>query len=78
VELPGTPNFCPLIYKISQLEEYIASKFQNQKNTHINSMHNEVMQRAASFLLLKDTKASFTIDYYRYFDATKQAEFLFD
>jgi hypothetical protein len=78
VELPGIPNFCPLIYKISQLEEYIASKFQNQKNTHINSMHNEVMQRAASFLLLKDTKASFTIDYYRYFDATKQAEFLFD
>ena len=60
--LPGTPDFCPLIYKTSKLEEYIASKFQDQKNTYINSIHKEVMQRAASFLLLKDSKASFTIE----------------
>ena len=60
--LPGTPDFCPLIYKTSKLEEYITSNFQNQKNTYINSIHKEVMQRAASFLLLKDSKASFTIE----------------
>jgi Fic family protein len=60
--LPGTPDFCPLIYKTSKLEEYIASNFQDQKNTYINSIHKEVMQRAASFLLLKDSKASFTIE----------------
>ena len=60
--LPGTPDFCPLIYKTSKLEEYIASNFQDQKNTYINSIHKEVMQRAALFLLLKDSKASFTIE----------------
>ena len=60
--LPGIPDFCPLIYKTSKLEEYIASNFQDQKNTYINSIHKEVMQRAASFLLLKDSKASFTIE----------------
>ncbi len=60
--LPGTPNFCPLIYKTSILEKYIESNFQEQKNTYINSIHKEVMQRAASFLLLKDSKASFTIE----------------
>lgn len=60
--LPGTPDFCPLIFKTNKLEEYIASNFQDQKNTYINSIHMEVMQRAASFLLLKDSKASFTIE----------------
>jgi len=60
--LAGTPYFCPLIYKTSKLEEHIASNFQDQKNTYINSIHKEVMQRAASFLLLKDSKASFTIE----------------
>lgn len=60
--LPGTPDFCPLIYKTSKLEDYFASNFQDQKNTYINSIHKEVMQRAASFLLLKDSKASFTIE----------------
>ncbi len=60
--LPGTPDFCPLIYRTSKLEEYISSNFQDQKNSYINSIHKEVMQRAASFLLLKDSKASFTIE----------------
>lgn len=60
--LPGTPNFCPLIYKTQKLEEYIASNFQDQKNAYISSIHKEVMQRAASLLLLKDSKASFTIE----------------
>jgi len=60
--LPGTPEFCPLIFKTNKLEEFIASNFQDQKNTYINSIHKEVMQRAASFLLLKDSKASYTIE----------------
>ncbi|HZL12045.1 MAG TPA: Fic family protein [Prolixibacteraceae bacterium] len=60
--LPETTDFCPLIYKTTKLEKYIASNFQDQKNAYINSIHKEVMQRAASFLLLKDSKASFTIE----------------
>ena len=60
--LPGTPDFCPLIYKTEILEKYIASNLLLQKKNYLNSIHKDVMQRAASFLLLKDSKASFTIE----------------
>jgi hypothetical protein len=60
--LPGTPNFCPLIFKTEKLEKQNASDFQNLKSNYLNSIHKDVMQRAASFLLLKDSKASFTIE----------------
>ena len=60
--LPGTPEFCPLIYKTSKLEKFISSESREQRIAYINSIHKDVMQRAASFLLLKDSKASFTIE----------------
>ena len=60
--LPGTLNFCPLIYKTEKLKEFVSSNFQDQKNNYIKGIHKDVMQRAASFLLLKDSKASFTIE----------------
>jgi len=60
--LPGTPEFCPLIYKTSKLEKFISTESREQRITYINSIHKDVMQRAASFLLLKDSRASFTIE----------------
>ncbi|NBC56896.1 MAG: cell filamentation protein Fic [Bacteroidetes bacterium] len=60
--LPGTPEFCPLIYKTDKLEGYINSQLSDQKNTYLNGIHNDVLQGASSFLLLKDSKASFTIE----------------
>lgn len=60
--LPGTREFCPLIYRTSKLEQFISSDSQDQRTNYINSIHKDVMQRAASFLLLKDSKASFTIE----------------
>ena len=60
--LPGTPDFCPLIYKTEKLEKYIASNVQLQKKNYLSSIHKDVMQRASSFLLLKDSQASFTIE----------------
>jgi Fic family protein len=60
--LPGTPNFCPLIFKTEKLENYIASNLSQVKNTFLSSIHKDVLQRASSFLLLKDSKASFTIE----------------
>ena len=60
--MPGTPEFCPLIYKTSKLEKFISAESREQRITYINSIHKDVMQRAASFLLLKDSKASFTIE----------------
>jgi len=60
--LPGTPDFCPLIFKTNKLEKYISSDFQLQKKNYLNGIHKDVMQRAFSFLLLKDSQASFTIE----------------
>lgn len=60
--LPGTPEFCPLVYRTPKLDAYISSESWEQRITYINSIHKDVMQRAASFLLLKDSKASFTIE----------------
>lgn len=60
--LPGTVDFCPLIFKTEKLETYIAANLSEQKNTFLNSVHKDVLQRASSFLLLKDSKASFTIE----------------
>jgi len=60
--LPGTPNFCPLFYKAEKLKEFVSSNFQDQTNNYLKGIHKDAMQRAASFLLLKDSKASYTIE----------------
>lgn len=60
--LPGTNEFCPLVFRTDKLESYINANLSEQKNTYLNSIHADVLQRASSFLLLKDSKASFTIE----------------
>jgi hypothetical protein len=60
--LPGTKNFCPLIFKTEKLEKHIDAKLSVQKNNFLSSIHKDVLQRASAFLLLKDSKASFTIE----------------
>ena len=60
--LPGTVEFCPLIFKTKKLENHINANVSAKKNTFLNSIHKDILQRASSFLLLKDSKASFTIE----------------
>ena len=60
--LPGTQNFCPLIRKTVKLEQYIAANFAEQKDNFLKGMRKDIVQRASAFLLLKDSKASFTIE----------------
>lgn len=60
--LPGTRDYCPLIFKTKKLETHISANISGRKNTLLNSIHKDVLQRASSFLLLKDSKASFTIE----------------
>lgn len=60
--LPGTVDFCPLIFKTEKLTRYISSNLSEQHNTFFKKVHKDVLQRASSFLLLKDSKASFTIE----------------
>jgi Fic family protein len=60
--LPGTVNFCPLIHKTEKLTNYINENLSNKKNSYLSAIHKDVLQRASAFLLLKDSKASFTIE----------------
>ncbi|WP_111709085.1 Fic family protein [Lutibacter citreus] len=60
--LPGTPNFCPLIFKTEKLEKYIEANLEVKKSDYLKNIRKDALQRASAFLLLKDSKASFTIE----------------
>ena len=60
--LPGTRNFCPLIRKTKKLEQYIGKKLSETAIKNIGQTHPDLRSRAAAFLLLKDSKASYTIE----------------
>jgi len=60
--LAGNVNFCPLIYKTDKIEKYIAEKLADKTNAVISGVHKDILLRTSAFLLLKDSKASFTIE----------------
>ena len=60
--LPGTRNFCPLIRRTEKLDEFIAMNLSQAALDHIGKTHTDLLRRAAAFLLLKDSKASYTIE----------------
>jgi len=60
--LPGTPGFCPLIFKTQKLEAYINANLSGKKENYLSTIGKDVLQRASAFLLVKDSRASFTIE----------------
>jgi hypothetical protein len=60
--LPGTVNFCPLISKTPKLESYTGQNSAAQKKQNLTGIRRDILQRATAFLLLKDSKASFSIE----------------
>jgi Fic/DOC family len=60
--LPGTKDFCPLVNRTEKLDKFIESDFSEQKNKYIKDIRKDILQRASAFLLLKDSKASFSIE----------------
>jgi hypothetical protein len=60
--LPGTHNFCPLIRKTEKLDQFIDKNLSETAVTRIGQTHPDLLGRAAAFLLLKDSKASYTIE----------------
>ncbi|MGB0932156.1 MAG: Fic family protein, partial [Chitinophagales bacterium] len=60
--LPGVKDFCPLIRKTPYLEEGINQNYPQKTKTYFKNTHKEVLLRASVFLLLKDSKASYTIE----------------
>lgn len=60
--LPGTRNFSPLIRKTEKLETFIGRNLSETAIKNISQTHPDLLSRAAAFLLLKDSKASYTIE----------------
>lgn len=58
----GTPQFCPMIKKTEKLEKYTQANLLDIKNKYLKGIRKEILQRASAFLLLKDSKASFSIE----------------
>lgn len=60
--LPGTPSFCPLIFKTDRLEAFRALNLQERAADAVAAIPKDVLSRAAAFLLLKDSKSSYAIE----------------
>jgi len=60
--LPGTKDYCPLIRKTNKIATYLEADLSKKKNTYLDRIHSDILQRASAYLLLKDSKASFTIE----------------
>jgi hypothetical protein len=60
--LPGVQAFCPLIRRTEKLDKLIEQDLSNQVLKNVGSVHSDVLMRAAAFLLLEDSKASYAIE----------------
>ncbi len=60
--LPGTLDFCPLIHRTETLSDYLQKDLRNNLKENLAPIHKDLLRRAASFLMIKDSKASFTIE----------------
>ncbi len=60
--LPGDPAFCPLVRRTPALDAFVAKQLDEQARLVSGRTHPDVLARAAAFLLLNDSKASFGIE----------------
>lgn len=60
--LLGPRDFCPVIRKTDKLNEFIALNLNAKAKETIGKIGGQVIARAASFMLLADSKASFEIE----------------
>ena len=60
--LPGTPEFCPLVSRTEPLDRYIALDLPSRAKAVAAAVSADVLARATAFLLLNDSRASFAIE----------------
>ena len=60
--LPGTPEFCPLVSRTGPLDRYVALDLPSRAKAVAAAVPGDVLARAAAFLLLSDSRASFAIE----------------
>ena len=60
--LPGTNQFCALIRKTDKIEQHLSKSYVEENRKQLAGIRKDIIQRASAFWLLKDSKASFTIE----------------
>ena len=60
--LPGTPEFCPLVFKTKRLAELVALDLAARAQRAIARIPKDLLSRTAAFLLLKDSRSSYAIE----------------
>src|SRR6266851_7280784 len=60
--LPGTPAFCPLVFRTPELERFAAMDLARTARAVIDQVPRDLLARTAAFLLLKDSKSSYAIE----------------
>jgi Fic family protein len=60
--LPGTREFCPLVFRTEALNQYIAQDLKERARVVVSDVPKDLLARTAAFLLLKDSKSSYVIE----------------
>jgi hypothetical protein len=60
--LPGTPAFCPLVFRTPILEEFAAMDLVSRAQHAVADVPEDILSRAAAFLLLKDSRSTYAIE----------------
>jgi hypothetical protein len=60
--LPGTPEFCPMVFRTKALDEFAAMNLAHQAQQAVARVPKDLLSRTAAFLLLKDSRSSYAIE----------------
>lgn len=60
--LPGTPVFCPMVFRTDTLVEFEAMELEQSAREAIDDVPGDLLTRTAAFLLLDDSRASYAIE----------------
>ena len=60
--LPGTPEFCPLVFRTKALENFAAMDLVGRARELVAAVPRDILARTAAFLLLKDSRSSYAIE----------------
>lgn len=60
--LPGTPEFCPLVFRTEALDGFTAMDLAQRAQEIVADVPRDLLARTAAFLLLKDSRSSYAIE----------------
>lgn len=60
--LPGTPEFCPLVFRTTALERFVGFDLPQRAREIIANVPRDILARTAAFLLLRDSRSSYAIE----------------